>query len=415
MGVAMDCAGRTQFRGAPYHPGFHPACSGKPPDMNFKEFVNAPSLENKAFLWLLIAVSLAFGWILLPLQDAVFWGAVIAIVFAPVYRALLRRWKGRSTLAALATLALIVLMVVLPLMLLTGALVREGAALYQRVQSGELNFARYFEQILAVLPEWVQGLLARFGLTDLDALQVRITEALSRGSQLIATQVFNLGQNTLDFVVSFFVMLYLCFFLLRDGAELSRTIRLALPLHPAHRRSLFDKFITVIRATVKGNVLVAVVQGALGGLAFWFLGISGALLWAVLMAFLSLLPAIGAGLIWVPVAIYFLVTGAIWQGVSLIAYGVLVIGLVDNLLRPLLVGKDTRMPDYIVLISTLGGMSIFGISGFVIGPVIAALFMAAWDLFGQARAEHAAALATPAAPQPAPAPPADLPPPTAQG
>lgn len=360
--------------------------------MNFKEFVNAPGLENKAFLWLLILVSLAFAWVLWPLQGAVFWGAVIAIVFAPVYRALLRRWNGRSNLAALATLVLIVLMVVLPLMLLTGALVREGAALYQRVQSGELNFARYFEQVLAVLPEWVQGLLARFGLTDLNALQTRITEALSRGSQLIATQVYSLGQNTLDFVLSFFVMLYLCFFLLRDGAALSRTIRQALPLHPGHRRSLFDKFITVIRATVKGNVLVAVVQGALGGLAFWFLGISGALLWAVLMAFLSLLPAIGAGLIWLPVAIYFLVTGAIWQGVTLMAYGVMVIGLVDNLLRPLLVGKDTRMPDYIVLISTLGGMSIFGISGFVIGPVIAALFMAAWDLFGQARAEHAAML-----------------------
>ncbi|HSI57804.1 MAG TPA: AI-2E family transporter [Ideonella sp.] len=367
--------------------------------MKFKDFVTAPALENKAFLWLLILVTAAFGWILLPFNGAVFWGAVIAIVFAPVYRWLLGKWNQRRTLAALATLSVIVLIVVLPLMLLAGMLVQEGAALYQRVQSGEMNFARYFEQVTAVLPDWLNDTLARFGLTDFNALQTRITDTIARGSQLIATQVFNIGQNTLDFVVSFFVMLYLAFFLLRDGASLSKKIRIAVPLAPAHRRHLSEKFITVIRATVKGNVLVAATQGALGGLAFWFLDIKGALLWAVLMGFLSLLPAIGAGLIWVPVAIYFLVTGAVWQGVALIAYGVLVIGLVDNVLRPILVGKDTKMPDYVVLISTLGGMAVFGINGFVIGPVIAAMFMAAWDLFSAARSEAAADAAVQAAEQ----------------
>ncbi|MBV6244709.1 AI-2E family transporter, partial [Pseudomonas aeruginosa] len=141
------------------------------------------------------------------------------------------------------------------------------------------------------------------------------------------------------------------------------------------------KFTTVIRATVKGNIAVAATQGALGGLIFWLLGIEGALLWGTLMAFLSLLPAIGAALIWAPVAAYFLLTGAIWQGVVLILFCVVVIGLVDNILRPILVGKDTKMPDYVVLISTLGGMALFGLNGFVIGPLIAALFMASWDLF----------------------------------
>ncbi len=122
-------------------------------------------------------------------------------------------------------------------------------------------------------------------------------------------------------------------------------------------------------------------QGALGGVIFAVLGISGALLWAVLMAFLSLLPAVGAGLIWTPVAIYFLFSGAVWQGVILILYGVMVIGLVDNILRPILVGKDTKMPDYLVLISTLGGLALFGLNGFVIGPLIAALFISSWGLF----------------------------------
>jgi predicted PurR-regulated permease PerM len=132
---------------------------------------------------------------------------------------------------------------------------------------------------------------------------------------------------------------------------------------------------------VKGNLLVASIQGALGGVAFWFLDVRGALLWGVLMAFLSLLPAIGAGMVWVPVAIYFLLTGAIWQSIVLTAYGVLVIGLVDNLLRPLLVGKDTGMPDYVVMITTLGGMAVLGLNGFVIGPVIAAMFIAVWHIY----------------------------------
>lgn len=358
--------------------------------MNFKSFVTSPRFENNAFLALLVAVSLAFVWILLPFSGAVFWGAVIAIVFMPVYTALLRRWKQRRTLAALATLSIIVLMVVLPLTLLTGTLLKEAAALVQRVQSGETNFPRYFEHVVAVLPGWAHDLLDHFGLTDFNELQARITDTVTRGSQAIVTYVYGLGQNALDFIVGFFVMLYLAFFLLRDGASLSKRIRAAVPLAPAHRRHLAQKFIVVIRATVKGNILVAATQGALGGLAFWFFDIKGALLWAVLMGFLSLLPAIGAGLIWLPVAIYFLVTGAIWQGVTLIVYGVLVIGLVDNVLRPLLVGKDTQMPDYLVLISTIGGMAVFGINGFVIGPVIAAMFMVVWDLFATAREEAAA-------------------------
>jgi len=359
--------------------------------MKFKTFVTSPILEHNAFLALMVMVSAAFVWILLPFSGAVFWGAVIAIVFMPVYVGLLRRWKGRRTLAALATLFIIVLMVVLPLTLLTGMLVKEGAALYQRVQSGETDFVRYFEQVVAVLPTWLHDLLDHFGVADFKELQARVTDAVGRGSQAIATYVYSMGQNALDFVIGFFVMLYLAFFLLRDGTALSRRIRAAVPLAPAHRQHLAAKFITVIRATVKGNILVAAAQGALGGLAFWFFGIKGALLWAVLMGFLSLLPAIGAGLIWLPVAIYFLVTGAIWQGVTLIAYGVLVIGLVDNVLRPILVGKDTQMPDYLVLISTIGGMAVFGINGFVIGPVIAAMFMAVWDLFATAREEALAA------------------------
>ena len=160
---------------------------------------------------------------------------------------------------------------------------------------------------------------------------------------------------------------------------------MTIPLRTEQKAALFSRFADVVRATVKGGILVAIAQGALGGLAFWFLGIHAPLLWAVLMAFLSLLPAIGAGLVWLPVAIYFLASGAVWQGVSLITYGVLVIGLVDNILRPSLVGKDTKLPDYVVLISTLGGIEVFGLHGFVIGPLIAAIFMVTWEIFSSSK------------------------------
>ena len=341
----------------------------------------SPALEEKAFLVLLVVVTLALGWILVPFYGAVFWGVVLAIVFAPLYRKLLARFHQSPNLAAIATLTIILLIVILPLGLVTAALLREVAGFYGRVQSGELSFARFFEQIVSALPDWVGRVLNRFDLSDLRALQQKIAGGATAGSQAIAKQVLDIGQNTLDFVISFFITLYVAFFLLRDGASLARKIWTAIPLDPDSKRDLFRKFATVIRATVKGNVAVAIAQGTIGGLAFWFLGVQGALLWAVLMAFLSLLPAVGAALIWGPVAIYFLATGHFWQGGVLIFVGVFVIGLVDNILRPVLVGKDTQMPDYIVLMSTIGGMAIFGINGFVIGPVIAALFMAAWSLF----------------------------------
>jgi predicted PurR-regulated permease PerM len=172
---------------------------------------------------------------------------------------------------------------------------------------------------------------------------------------------------------------------LRDGKALADRIRRIVPLRADQKAALFGRFADVVRATVKGGILVAIAQGTLGGLAFWFLGIHAPLLWAVLMAFLSLLPAIGSGLVWVPVAIYLLASGAVWQGVALIVYGVLVIGLVDNLLRPFLIGKDAKLPDYVVLISTLGGIEVFGLNGFVIGPVIAAMFMVTWESFSAAR------------------------------
>eukprot|EP01037_Dinobryon_pediforme_P014488 gene14488-14609_t len=338
-------------------------------------------LQDKAFLLLLTLVTVAFGAILWQFHGAVFWGVILAILFAPLHRKLLRKMPKRPTLAALCTLGLCLVVVILPMTAITVSLIQEATAIYERVRSGQINFGLYLQQVIAALPDWAVGLLDRLQLTSVGELQQKLSSFAVQASQFVATQALSIGQNTLEFIVSFGIMLYLLFFLLRDGASLAQRIGQATPLEEAHKRQLVGKFTTVIRATVKGNIVVAASQGALGGMIFWILGIQGPVLWGVLMAFLSLLPAVGAGLIWVPVAIYFLATGAVWQGVVLTAFGICVIGLVDNILRPILVGKDTKMPDYIVLISTLGGMALFGLTGFVIGPVIAALFMASWDLF----------------------------------
>jgi predicted PurR-regulated permease PerM len=343
--------------------------------------MNETAVQHKALHLLLALVTIAFIWILLPFYGAVFWAVILGIVFAPLQRRLLAYLDWRRNLAAGLTLLTCLVIAILPVIIISTLLVQEGAALYKNLESGELDLAGYIERFKDILPAFAQNSLERMGMGDLAGLRDKITKGALQGSQFFATQVFSFGQGTFDFLVSFAVMLYLLFFFLRDGAELARKIRAAVPLAEQQKRRLQLKFNRVVRATVKGNLLVAITQGTLGGIIFWMLDIPSALVWGVLMAFLSLLPAVGAGIVWAPVAVYFVATGAVWQGAVLAAFGVFVIGLVDNVLRPLLVGKDTKMPDYLILISTLGGLAVFGLNGFVIGPLIAALFMSSWAIF----------------------------------
>ncbi|WP_433736145.1 AI-2E family transporter [Pseudomonas putida] len=347
--------------------------------------MNEESVQGKSLTILLGVVSIAFIWILLPFYGAVFWAVILGILFAPMQRRLQLKFGWQRNLTSLLTLSICLVIAILPVIIISALLVQEGAAVYQRIESGELDIAGYVAQIKHSLPPYFQHLMDRFGLGGLEGMREKVVKSAMAGGQALATQVFSFGQGTFDIVVSFFIMLYLLFFFLRDGAELARKVRAAVPLEEQQKRRLQLKFNRVVRATVKGNLLVAITQGALGGLIFWLLDIPSALLWSVLMAFLSLLPAVGAGIVWAPVAAFFLFTGAIWQGVALGLFGVFVIGLVDNVLRPILVGKDTKMPDYLILISTLGGLAVFGLNGFVIGPLIAALFMSSWDIFLETR------------------------------
>lgn len=324
--------------------------------------------------------ALALGWILLPFYGAILWAVVIAMLFIPLYRRLLPRVGRRHNLAAALVMLLVLLVGVLPVAVVIAALGREASLVYQRIGTGEWNPGRYLRGLFDALPPSVNTWLQRVGVPDFDDLQRQVTAALAQGSQFIASQALGIGADTFGLVASLGVALYLAFFLIRDGDVLAGHARTALPVPPQFKQELIAKFMAVVRATVKGSLLIAGIQGLLGGVAFWALGVNGALLWAVVMAFLSLVPMVGASLVWLPVAVYLFISGQPWQGLALVAYGVLVIGLADNLLRPMLVGKDAGLPDYVVMITTLGGMAVFGVNGFIIGPTIAAMFIAVWHL-----------------------------------
>lgn len=339
----------------------------------------------RAFLLLLlIAVSLAFAWVTAPFSGAILWGVVATLLFDPLNQRLLRAMPERRNTTASITLVVIVGVVIVPAILLSVALVREAGAVYARLRSGDIDLGRAFITAEAHLPDWARAWLQDIGLGDIDGVRSKLGQGLANSFRTILAQTVNLGQGALSFFVALTVMLYLTFFLLRDGRGLATRVGQAIPLPPTQRDALIDRFVAVIRATIRGSLVIAILQGSIGGITFWLLGIPSALLWGMAMGVFSLFPALGTGLIWIPVTIYLLATGEIWQGVVLGLCGFFVIGTVDNIVRPILVGRDARMPDYLVLVSTMGGFELMGFNGFIVGPLIAGLFIVSWDIFSPA-------------------------------
>lgn len=336
-------------------------------------------LEKFTFLMMLVLVSLLFVLLLLPFWGAIFWACIIGLIFSPMYQRLLRMGKPKPNLAALASLLFCFVIGIIPSLFVIISFFREGSSLYNRLKSGDFDLAGRIEQVQTAFPS-INKFFDRFDL-DINTIQEQLSDFALTASGYIAQNAISLGQGTLQFFIALGLMLYMAFFMLRDGDKIVELLVRALPLGDEREYLLINKFAEVVRATVKGNLLVAAVQGMLGGFIFWVLDIHGALLWGVVMTLLSLIPVIGAGLIWGPVAIYLFAIGEWSQGMILVAFGAGVIGLVDNILRPLLVGRDTKLPDYIVLLSTLGGFSLFGMNGFVLGPLVAALFIAFWEIF----------------------------------
>lgn len=339
-------------------------------------------------LTLLVVVSLAFAFIIEPFFGAIIWAVVVAVLFRPVYERLLGYLPGRTNLVTVITLLLIVLLVVVPTILLGFALAQEAASIYQRLQAGDVDLDAVFNAFEKSLPHWMQSQLAAYGYGDIASVRAEVEQYISAILEFLLAQLLSVGQGAFQFMLGLGVMLYLAFFLLRDGPALTDRIGEMIPLEESKRHILMERFLAVIRATIKGSLVIAVIQGALGGLVFWALDIRGALLWAVLMGVSSLIPAIGTGFVWVPVALFLLATGSVTEAIILILCGVFVISMVDNVVRPILVGRDTRMPDYVVLITTLGGLQLFGINGIIIGPLVAALFIAIWSIFSDMHDVH---------------------------
>ncbi|PSQ95473.1 MAG: AI-2E family transporter [Bacteroidetes bacterium SW_9_63_38] len=349
--------------------------------------MSSPRLQNTFFLGLLVLVTLTFFWLLQDFWLPIFWAAVLATLFHPLFQDCTRCCGGRAALGAVLTITLILLLVILPLLLTGFAVAAEVSGIYERVAAGDINpqvVVDWIDRNVPLATDFLSGL----GLS-VDQLRSRLSGAAVATSRFLASKAVGFGQDALRIGGLTFLMLYLLFFFLRDGRILLNTIVSALPIGDARERRLLHKFAEVSRATIKGTIVIGVVQGGIGGLLFWALGIDGAVLWGVVMGLLSLLPAVGAAVVWIPAAAFLMVSGAPVKGLILLLGGSTLIGLADNVIRPLLVGRDTGMPDYLILVSTLGGLTLFGLSGVVIGPVLAALFVTVWEMFADEYADVA--------------------------
>ena len=337
------------------------------------------TLQRNSLLVLVAAVSVAFVLLLVDLLLAVFWAAVLAILFHGLYRRLAPRLWGKPSLAAAAVLLIVLAGVVAPVLLLGWAVVREAGMFYASVEQGTLDPAAWLETVSAWIP-WVREMLESLGL-GFEQIRTGLTSVLANASRFAATGLVAAGQGALKLILQLAIMLYLLFFFLRDGEKLVAMLVRILPLGDEREYQLLGQFATVSRVSVTSTAVIGVVQGGLGGVTLALLGIGSPVLLAVLMGVLSIVPAVGPALVWAPVAIWLFASGAWVKGLILVVVGVLVVGMADNLLRPMLVGRTARLPDYLVLLATLGGLSVFGFSGLVIGPVLAALFVVSWRLF----------------------------------
>jgi len=325
-------------------------------------------------------IVLYLSWLMLqPFIEVLAWAAVLVIVFYPLHKRLVERTKRPGWSALLSTLV-VILTILIPLALITAAIVNEVAGATQNLQSNVEAFLDPNSPTTGRLWRWLGQYV------DIERLRSQefIVERLRNLSGQIAGRTLNVATGLLGIIVEIFFVIFTMYYLFRDGERIRGALRDALPLEASQSHEIFLRTRDVISASVYGVLVIAAIQGALGGLAFWFLGLPSPLVWGVVMMFMSLIPVLGSFIVWIPAAIYLLATGEIWQGVVLIVWGALVIGSVDNFLRPKLVGEKTRLHELLIFFSVLGGLQVFGVLGLVLGPVVVAVALALLDVFRQA-------------------------------
>ena len=340
---------------------------------------------QKTFLLLLVAlISFMFVAMIRPFLIAVLLAAVFSAIASPLFRGLRRRFRDRAAPAAVATILIVLLLIVLPLTAFFGIVASEAIQVSAAVTP-------WIERQLSQ-PDELDKLLRRIPL--LERLQPYQDQIAARIGQLAGTlgtfavnSVAQMTRGTVNFLLQLFIMLYAMFFFLIGGRQILERILYHMPLTPSQETRMVERFVSVTRATIKGTLVIGVVQGGLAGLAFWVAGIGAPAFWGTVMAVLSIIPGIGTGLVWVPAVIYLFAIARTGAAIGLLIWCAIVVGLADNFLRPYLVGRDTKMSDLLVLLSTLGGLFLFGAIGIIIGPIIAALFVTVWDIYGEAFAE----------------------------
>lgn len=335
------------------------------------------NFQNIIFLILLAFITGLLAYILKSFFLAVFWAVLIASVFAPLYKFINKKIVNPNICAGITMMG-IILCLILPVGLLIDLLIMEIIDIYQSFNSYSSNWIGTLSEALKALSK--KPIFASLNL-DQTLLINKSQEAFKVLTSYVFSHISEFTKNTILVVVQFAVMLYSLFFFLRDGERLVKTITENIPVDNKHLEHFINQFLTTAKASLKFTFIIGGIQGFLGGMIFYITGIERALVWGVLMFALSIVPAIGCALIWAPAGIIMLLLGNIWQGVTILIFGSLVISSVDNLLRPVLLGRDTQMHSLLIFLSTLGGIAAMGFSGFILGPVIASLFLAGWKLF----------------------------------
>lgn len=334
-------------------------------------------LKNYLFLILLVGITVIFLYIIKPFAYPIIWAAIIAGLFYPVYK-WLNKWLHSANLSTVITLVLVFFIIVIPLTAISSLVISESFNLYTSISNNSSQIGSSVQTVL----NWIQHnpYTARLNI-DPSFWTEKFSELATTVTNYLLVSAKNFTQNSLVFFAMFVIMFYTLFFFVRDGEKILRQMMHLCPLGDNHEKMLYNKFTSTARATLKGSLIVGLIQGALGGIMFRVAGIEGAVIWGIMMVLLSVIPGIGSYFVWLPAAIVMMILGKFWVGIGMILFGALVIGTIDNFLRPILVGKDTQMHPLLVLFSTLGGIVVFGITGFVIGPIITALLLAFWEMY----------------------------------
>ncbi len=339
------------------------------------------NLPKFFFLFLVLLVTAGFLEIIQEFLLAVFWAVVLAILFRKRYEVILKKAGNRPNFAAGITVFIIIMLGILPVTVSVFAFVNQVDDLITLPEEkNDISFDDRVEEFRDKLPI-EKSTLKALGFSK-KKTRKKVEKAIEAMVNTVIDYVVSLTQNLFSFIANFFLTIYLLYFFLRDGRKMVHDLILIIPMDDKLEKELFARFESVTIATIRGSLAVAVCQGVAGGILFWFLGIDGVFIWTILMILTSLLP-IGSAIIWFPWVCVFMINGEITKAVILLVVGTVFIGLIDNLLRPRMVGKNTKMPDYMILLSTLGGLAYFGLSGFVIGPVFAALFISCWQMMGK--------------------------------